>query len=380
MQLLQSSHLSLYNSHSEADLTLCSELAFWYGKDKSMVDNLFRKSGLIRDKWDEKHGSFTYGQITINKAIANTSDEYDSNYNKSINTPENSSQKDQLDFNLICMNDVEQHDVKWLWKPYIPLGKITILQGDPGLGKTFLALKIATIVSTGGIFPTDDNKFVDPSNIMFQTAEDGLSDTIKKRLVDSEADCKRIFVIDESKSTLTLNDKRLWEAIKHIEAKLVIIDPIQAYLGPKTDMHRANEIRPIMSKLGRMAEETGCAVVIIGHMNKATGMKSVHRGLGSIDIAASARSVLLVGEAPNNKHHRAVVQIKSSLAPTGKSIVFKLDPDCGFKWAGTSYLTADDILNYHVRKDREAPVRAEAEEFLKDILKDGKVKSKEVEA
>jgi len=281
--------------------------------------------------------------------------------------------------NLICMNDVERTPVEWLWEPYIPLKKITVEQGDPGGGKTFLAVNIAAHVSTGKAFPNYTSPSGVPANVIFQTAEDGLADTIKARLEDAGADCKRIFVIDESKTALTLDDARLREAVIQTGAKLVIIDPIQAYIGANKDMHRANEIRPIMSQLGRMAEETGCAVIIIGHMNKANGIKSIYRGLGSIDIAAAARSVLAVGEVPNEKYRRAVVQIKSSLAPSGQTILFNLHPDFGFQWAGVSDLTADEILN-HQPTEREAPAREEAEGFLRNILSNGKMRSKDVEA
>ena len=136
-------------------------------------------------------------------------------------------------------------------------------------------------------------------NVIFQTAEDGLADTIKPRLENAGADCSKIFVIDEAEHALTLDDARLKAAILETKAKLVIIDPIQAYLGADKDMHRANEIRPIMSKLSRIAEETGAAIIVIGHLNKAHSGKSIYRGLGSIDIAAAARSILTVGEVPN---------------------------------------------------------------------------------
>ena len=273
---------------------------------------------------------------------------------------------------LICMDDVKEEEVNFLWEPYIPLGKITIVQGDPGCGKTFLALQMAAIASTGGFLD-------EPFNAIYQSCEDGLGDTIKSRLVNARADCKKIFVIDEGEEALTLDDVRLLEAIKETKAKLAIIDPLQGYIGRRVDFHRANEVRPLMSKLGKIAENTGCAVVLIGHMNKTMGGKGLYRGLGSIDIAAAARSVLLVGEVPNQKYRRAICHIKSSLAPVGETILFDLDPSLGFLWAGNSDLTADDILNYNQQGKREAPARSEAEEFLKELLSDGKMRSRDIE-
>jgi RecA-family ATPase len=126
--------------------------------------------------------------------------------------------------------------------------------------------------------------------VIFQTAEDGLGDTVKPRLVQSGADCGRVIVIDESEKELSLSDLRIEQAIIQTGAKLFILDPLQAYLGANVDMHRANEIRPILKRIGAIAEQTGCAIVVIGHLNKGTN-KSQYRGLGSIDIQAAACSV-----------------------------------------------------------------------------------------
>ena len=231
---------------------------------------------------------------------------------------------------LINMSDVEVTEVKWLWKPYIPIGKITIIQGDPGEGKTTMILAIASAMTTGDVLPLSEEAF-ERRNVIYQTAEDGLSDTIKPRLLAAGADCTKVIVIDESHKELTLSDKRIEEAIIETSAQLLIIDPLQAYLGSSVDMHRANEIRPIFKNLSSVAERTGCAIVIIGHMNKAGGTKGLYRGLGSIDITAAARSVLLVGRVRAEPSIRVMAQIKSSLAHEGKKVAFKLDEENGFE-------------------------------------------------
>ena len=243
---------------------------------------------------------------------------------------------------LINMDSVAVEQIEWLWKPYIPFGKITIIQGDPGDGKTTMILAIAAALTRGTFLPECEELLL-PSNVIYQTAEDGLGDTIKPRLLQAEADCTRVFVIDESQQELTLSDARIEETIAQTGAKLFILDPLQAYLGAGVDMHRANEIRPVFSQLGRVAEKTGCAVVIVGHMNKG-GFKSQYRGLGSIDIQAAARSVLTLGRIQGKPTLRAFAQGKSNLAPEGKAIAFELDPETGFRWIGEYPITIDELL------------------------------------
>ncbi len=249
--------------------------------------------------------------------------------------------KDEL--KLIRMNEVASVEIDWLWYPYIPFGKITVIQGDPGDGKTTAVLAIAAAITTGAALP-EAKSISEPMNVIFQTAEDGLGDTVKPRLVQSGADCERVIVIDESERELSLSDLRIEQAIVLTGAKLFILDPLQAYLGSDVDMYRANEIRPVLKKISAVAEKTGCAVVVIGHLNKGGG-KSQYRGLGSIDIQAAARSVLTIGRVKGSPYTRAIVQGKNNLAPEGKAIGFELDPVTGFRWLGTLPITIDELLS-----------------------------------
>ena len=175
---------------------------------------------------------------------------------------------------LIKMNEVEAAPVRWLWYPYIPYGKITLVQGDPGDGKTTLVLAVVALLTKGKPMPeATESEPTEPCTVIYQTAEDGLADTIKPRLVDVGADCSRVVVIDESETPLSFSDSRIEQAIATTQAKLLILDPLQAYLGIDVDMHRANEIRPIFKALAGVAERTDCAVLIIGHMNKRTAQR-----------------------------------------------------------------------------------------------------------
>lgn len=246
---------------------------------------------------------------------------------------------------LIHMEDVQTREVNWLWYPYIPYGKITVIEGDPGEGKTTLALTLAALLSRGKPLPCDEDIPYEPISIIYQTAEDGIDDTIKPRLEKANADCSKIRVIDETEKELSMTDERLEQAIAETNAKLVILDPIQAYIGSDVDMHRANEIRPVLKRLGIIAEKYGCAIVLIGHMNKASGSKSTYRGLGSIDIQATARSVLLVARIPDKPNIRIMAQDKSSLAAAGDSIGFEISEDRGFECIGPYDITVDELLD-----------------------------------
>lgn len=151
------------------------------------------------------------------------------------------------------------------------------------------------------------------------------------RLELAGADCENISVIDESIKSLSMIDERLEEAMIRTKAKMLILDPIQAYLGGGMDMNRANEARDMTKKLAALAEKYQCAIVLVGHMNKATGNKAAYRGMGSIDFFAVARSVLLVGRVEGEANIRAVIQIKNNLAAFGHPKAFELS-EGGFQW------------------------------------------------
>ena len=268
------------------------------------------------------------------------------------------------DLELIRMSDIQPEEVQWLWYPYIPLGKLTVIQGDPGEGKTTFVLAMIAALTKGEALP--EREPLDPVNILYQTAEDGLADTIRPRLDALGADCSRVLVIDESKRELSLSDERIRQAMEETGAKLLVLDPLQAYLGAEVDMHRANEVRPILKRLGAVAEQMGCAVVLIRHLNKMQGQKSGHRGMGSVDFQAAARSVLLVGRAKEDPQLRIVVPDKSSLAPEGESIAFALDPEQGFQWKGYCAYNAEELLGGSTKQVQTKTMQAE--ETLRNLL------------
>lgn len=230
---------------------------------------------------------------------------------------------------IIRMSEVDTQIVEWLWEPYIPFGKVTIVQGNPGEGKTTFALRLAAACTNRKPFP--HMAAHEPFNVIYQTAEDGLGDTIEPRLMEAEADLDRVLVIDESNQGLSLSDERIERAVRQTGARLIILDPIQAYMGEKTDMNRANEVRPMFRRLADVAERTGCAVILIGHLNKAAGGQSAYRGLGSIDFRAAARSVLLIGRVKREPNVRVIVHDKSSLARRASPLPFALTRKRAFR-------------------------------------------------
>ena len=269
---------------------------------------------------------------------------------------------------IIRMSDVELTPVEWLWKPYLPFGKLSVLQGNPGEGKTYFAMHLAAACTNGKLLPNMER--MEPFNVIYQTAEDGLGDTVKPRLIEAGADLDRVLVIDDSEVQLTLSDERIEKAIIENNARLVIIDPIQAYLGADVDMNRANEVRPIFMRLGQVAQRTGCAILLIGHLNKAAGMQSLQRGLGSIDIAAAVRSVMFIGKLKHDPTMRILTHEKSSLAPPGVSLAFSLGDEGGFRWVGEYDITADEMLS-GIEPQRETKTQ-QAKDLICALLAGGK--------
>ena len=198
--------------------------------------------------------------------------------------------KTELPVPMIRMSQVEETAVDWLWFPYIPFGKLTIVQGNPGEGKTYFAMQLAAACTNRKPLPNMEAS--EPVNVIYQTAEDGLGDTVKPRLQEAGADLDRVLVIDDGDQPLTLSDERLEKAICQNGAKLLIIDPVQAFLGANVDMNRANEVRPIFRRLGDVAQNTGCAILLIGHLNKAAA-----------ELGISARTVRQAKQRLGKKLH-----------------------------------------------------------------------------
>ena len=268
---------------------------------------------------------------------------------------------------MLCYKDIEQTSVEWLWFPYIPFGKLTIIQGNPGEGKTYFAMMLTAACTNRKLFPNMED--IEPFNVIYQTAEDGMGDTIKPRLVEAGADLSRVMVIDDSEEVLTLSDDRIEKAVRQNHVRLVIIDPVQAFIGADVDMNRANEVRPVFRKLGMIAEKTSCAIVLIGHLNKSSGTQSTYRGLGSIDIMAAVRSLIFIGKVRKDLTTRVLIHEKSSLAPPGETMAFKLGDEEGFRWVGAYEISADELLDGKEGKATETKLERGAK-LIQELLVD----------
>lgn len=280
---------------------------------------------------------------------------------------------------LVKFSDVEPEEIEWLWHPYLPLGKLTILEGDPGQGKTYLMLAIAAAMTRGYVLPDQRGRPGPPGNaiqnVIYISAEDGLADTLVPRAIRADANREHLYGVrgvssgGEPQPFSLAQVTLLSDAIRDTQAKLIIIDPIQAFLGAEVDMHRANEVRPLMASLSRIAELHKCAILIIRHINKGNG-KALYRGMGSIDFTAAARSVLVVAESLEDPSKKILAQAKNSLDKNGASLAFAITDD-GFHWCGVSRMGAEELLSQQPVKGQHQ--QNAAMEWLVETLRNGEM-------
>lgn len=269
-------------------------------------------------------------------------------------------------------SNVKETKIEWLWYPYIPYGKLTVLQGDPGDGKSTFILNIAALLTRGKAMP-DGYVIKEAQSVIYQCAEDNPADTIKPRLLAAGADCERVAFICDAESRLTIEDPRIEEAIRETGARMLILDPLQSFISMDSDMHNASHMRSALGKLAIIAERYQCAIVLVGHMNKATGGKNLYRSLGSIDIVAIARSVLMIERDDDIPEIRYMYPIKSSLAKEGNGIRFRFTAN-GIDWNVYGKLESSPKL-----LERKSSKRDQCVSILVGLLKNGSRKSVEIE-
>jgi hypothetical protein len=282
--------------------------------------------------------------------------------------------------------DVKPTPISWLWEPYIPRGMITFLSGDPGTGKTFISLAICSALTRGEHVVS--RYAVEPLNVLYLTTENSPEHVLRPRFDALKGDPGRFFHLAgtlhldgdrEVYGSLTLsNTEQLEDAISESQASLVVIDPLQSFLGACVDLHRSNETRPVLDGLSIIAERKNCAFLIVRHLSKGIGGSAIYRGLGSIDLSGAARSELQAGKDPTDPSHRILAHAKSNLGKSGDSISYSINEDGTFTWGPSSRFTADELLAAPPTEQTRSAL-SEAEDFLRETLGNGSQKSSDVQ-
>lgn len=290
---------------------------------------------------------------------------------------------------IVRLSDVMPERVGWLWPARIPLGKLTVLDGDPGLGKSTISIDLAARVSTGRPMP-DDTTGRPPAGVVLLSAEDGLADTIRPRLDAAGADTSRVVALAaivtglgiERLPSLPIDLPRLETAIVAHRATLVVVDVLMAFLDGAINAHRDQDVRGALAQLAAMAERTGAAILVLRHLNKSAGGPAIYRGGGSIGIVGAARSALVVGIDPQDESRCILAVTKANLARLAPSLAYRIVDASGtgrIFWEGATDHTAAQLLAMPTTPDERTAVD-DAQDVLSEILSGGPVGAKEVRA
>src|SRR5215218_2634670 len=277
----------------------------------------------------------------------------------------------------IMLSEVQAETVEWLWERRIPLGKITVLDGDPDNGKSVLTTDLAARVTTGRPMPYGFGKTFPQAGVVILSAEDGVGDTIRPRFDAAGGDPSKVVILgNDDPFGLPEDLPQLERAIDRVVAKLVIVDPIMAFLGENINSNSDKDVRSALKPLKQLAERTGAAVVIVRHLNKTPGGNVLYRGGGSIGIIGAARSGLVVGPHPTDEALRVLASQKHNLSMPPESLAYQVtsapnNPHAAvIVYKGVTEMNARDILKPQVEEERSA--LEEAKDFLLEALETGK--------
>lgn len=281
---------------------------------------------------------------------------------------------------LACIEEIEEEEVAWLYCPYVPRGKLTLCAAYPGTGKTYLLCYMTACVTTGKSFFNIVPFKEEPGKVIFLTAEDGIGDTIKKRLRHCGANMKNVYTVVDNKQSLLFDSPEIEQFIKDVKPDLMIFDPFQAYIGSDVDMNAPNKTNERVGHIVDLAEKYNVAMVLICHFNKNSKGDAITRVLGSTDIMGKCRSYIALGNVPCDEGIKFMAHEKSSLERRGKTILFEIDPDKGgIVYKGENYLSMGDYTAMKSQKrSNGAPALEGAKQFLITNMPEGSRPAKEL--
>jgi hypothetical protein len=303
------------------------------------------------------------------------------------------------DIVISLYSEIPDETIAWLHRGYIPLGTLTVLDGDPGLGKSSVALDYAARVSRGAAMPDGSASDLDgPATAVVMSCEDNVGATLKQRLRAAGADLRRVAHLYGRRDRygaiqlLALDQVPALEAVvRQYRARLLIVDPLMAYLPARVDSHRDQDIRKVLARLTALGEATRCAVLCIRHLNKGAGadrkspVAAIYRGAASIGITGTARSSLLIGRDPDNPTQRVMASIKCNLEEPPPALGFALErvevapghTVIRVAWQGATAHQADDLVTAPAEEYRHQ-AREVARDFLREQLAPGPARTKQV--
>jgi len=281
---------------------------------------------------------------------------------------------------IVSMADVKSEPVEWLWRDRIPAGKLTLLAGPPGVGKSYLTHYLAAQITRGAEWPDGVSGYAPHGDVLLIGIEDSYPDTVRPRLEAMGADLAKVDALDDVLGVnripfnLQLHQFVLDEVLKRKRYKLLVIDPINAFLG-RVDSHRDAEVRSILSPLGQLAARHGAALVAVTHLNKSRDGSALNRTMGSVAFTAASRSALLVTEDPGNPQRKLLLPFKSNLCKKAPGLGFSIS-DCGVRWdANPVAIDADAALAPPLETSNkpgpDQSARKQAVEWLRALLANG---------
>lgn len=288
---------------------------------------------------------------------------------------------------ILTLSNVQACEVEWLWRPYLANGMLAMLSGDPGAGKTYIALAIAAALTIGRVPYTGDP--CSEVDVLYLSVENSAEHVLRPRFDSLGGNAAHFHILRGSvmgdgkranRRAVKLSDIQLLdESLRKTNARLLVVDPIQSYLGAEVDAHRSNETRPVLDGLARLGEEHHACILLVRHFAKPSssgGGRAIHRGLGSIDLTGAVRTELHAGSLDDQ---RAMVQAKSNLGQFGKSLGYVIEEDGSFRWTGESSLTAGDLQAPESTSEERSALE-EAKDFLIEMTAEGPRPSKELKA